>query len=118
MTQTEILRRMLDECGIEWYEASGVTFFGTSGYGTRYAASEPECGIALDPLTPEQVIAATVGRDTCRDTGDEMVFSCSACGFGLRDVRLSDESYLYDDEGRLIEPWPLFCPNCGRKVCR
>lgn len=64
MSATEELRRILDERGIDWYEAGGVTFFGASGYGTRYAASERECGIALDPLTPEQVVAATVGRET------------------------------------------------------
>jgi hypothetical protein len=55
-------------------------------------------------------------RETCHDTGDERIFHCSECGFGFSDVYLSDEDYLWDDDGERIEPWPPFCPNCGRKV--
>lgn len=67
MNATDELRRMLDERGIRWHEAGGMTFFGASDYGTFYAASEPECGITLDPLTPAQAIAATVERETCKE---------------------------------------------------
>ena len=55
-------------------------------------------------------------RDTCHDVGDERIFHCSECGFGLSDVYLSDEDYLWDDDGERVEPWPPFCPNCGRRV--
>lgn len=61
-------------------------------------------------------LQAALMRETCHDTGDERVFCCSECGFGLRDVYFSDEDYLYDDCGERIEPWPPFCPNCGRRV--
>lgn len=60
--------------------------------------------------------AMNAERETCHDTGDERIFHCSECGFGFSDVYLSDEDYLWDDDGELIEPWPPFCPNCGRKV--
>lgn len=59
---------------------------------------------------------AALERRTCHDLGDERVFHCSECGFGLSDVYLSDEDYLLDDEGEEMEPWPPFCPNCGRRV--
>lgn len=54
--------------------------------------------------------------DTCHDVGDERIFHCSECGFGLSDVYLSDEDYFLDDDGKEIELWPPFCPNCGRRV--
>ena len=60
--------------------------------------------------------AMNAERETCHDTGDERIFHCSECGFGFSDVYLSDEDYFWDDDGELIEPWPPFCPNCGRKV--
>lgn len=59
---------------------------------------------------------AALERKTCHDLGDERVFHCSECGFGLSDVYLSDEDYLLDDKGEEMKPWPPFCPNCGRKV--
>lgn len=105
MNATEELRRMLDERGIEWHEVGGVTFFGTSGYDTCYSASEPECGIALDPLTPEQAIAATVGGETChvkavKKMGDLFGFSLS-CGHSMVNP--------FNDH-------PDYCPWCGRRV--
>lgn len=54
--------------------------------------------------------------DTCHDVGDARFFHCSECGFGLEDVYLSDESYFLDDDNEFIDPWPPFCPNCGRRV--
>ena len=105
MSAMDELRRMLDERGIEWHEAGGVTYFETSGYDTRYAASEPECGIALDPLTPKQVIAATVERETCHmellpdePTTSIQPMRCTACGH------------------KTYAQLASFCPRCGRKV--
>ena len=63
-----------------------------------------------------QDTAKVMFKNTCYDVGDERIFHCSACGFGLSDVYLSDEDYLWNDDGERIEPWPPFCPNCGRKV--
>ena len=115
MTSTEELHRMLDERGIEWYEAGGVTFFGTSGYGTRYAASEPECGIALDPLTPEQAIAATVGRETCElpETPDW----CTIERYGIVERCGVTEWRTCSACGSKVLASPVrYCPSCGRMV--
>lgn len=80
--------------------------------------------VAEDPRSTENIgrmlefHQAMKDCETCHDTGEERVFCCSECGFGFSDVYLSDEDYLLDDDGEQIEPWPPFCPNCGRKVVR
>lgn len=130
MSATDELRRMLDERGIECEQSyiegiaeyAHVTKWKTQA-GNRCTFYEIEDGYTpyftrmfIETPTAAQAIAATVGRETCHDVGDERIFHCSECGFGLSDVYLSDEDYLWDDDGKRIEPWPPFCPNCGRKV--
>lgn len=108
MASTEELHRMLDERGIEWYEAGGVTFFGASDYGTRYAASEPECGITLDPLTPEQVIATTIGREAC---GGEFHRSSD-----LSSGRIPIYYCKSTNKSIFMEHTAAYCPLCGGRV--
>lgn len=52
-------------------------------------------------------------EDQAFDTGKKRLFECSACGYGVSDIYLSDErTYLPE------EPEPLFrfCPWCGRGI--
>ena len=72
MTATEELRRMLDERGVEWWPMHDVE----AGYyqdrdtefvidGKKYTAHEWGGRLTVYGLTPEQAIAATLGRGTC-----------------------------------------------------
>ena len=86
--------------------------------GTAYTAAEVYTRGNMKPstkklvirhmATPEQAIAATLGRGTCRNSAPTYLdFLCSECGFVHYH---SDEN----DSGDGNE-W-RFCPNCGRKV--
>ena len=69
MTATDKLRRLLDERGVEWWEGwtKDLTNFDGAN-GVRY---QVECIPAINmlfarsiqPITPEQAIAATLGND-------------------------------------------------------
>lgn len=102
MSAIDELCCMLDERGIEWHKAADIVFFGRSEYDTCYCANEFECGITLDPLTPEQAIAATVGRETCElvNAGDGKCI-CFECGYKALDELWSGFKY---------------CPGCGKRV--
>mgnify|MGYP007115359996 CR=1 FL=1 len=108
---TEILRRLLDERGVEWWPMHDVengyredrdTEFLV--YGCKHVAHEWGCRLQVDMLTPEQAIDATLGRGTCRDVG-RYAFVCSVCGWA------SDEPHHV-----LGGFWPKYCPECGRAV--
>lgn len=111
MTATDELRRMLDERGVKyrthgttdrtWFEVGNISWF----------IIERENGsLTADAvfLTPEQAIAATVGRRTChkvrvhKDIEDEE--HCSECG-----------RFLGFANDALAEPYN-FCPKCGAEV--
>jgi hypothetical protein len=65
MSVMDELHRLADEAGVEWYEASDITFLGRSEYDTKYAVKEDEeCGLEVDPLTPEQVISIVARQVT------------------------------------------------------
>lgn len=70
MTATERLRELLDERGVEWWPMHDAE----AGYredrdteflvwGCKHVAHEWGCRLQVDMLTPEQAIAATLGRD-------------------------------------------------------
>lgn len=125
---TEELRRLLDERGVEWWNEFAAM------HRSNYTHFEPDGGMFVDVweqdgklgieahtdyrFTPEQAIAATLGRGECQDLGgtganDEQVFNCSECGCVLS---------LYDRDGSnnlctsFIFDYPRYCPECGRKV--
>lgn len=131
MTATDRLRKLLDERGVEWKEHRHVmpgsmaiqreTLWGqptdvASGnpipHVYHYRATEMGDGrlfLEAQLITPEQAIAATLGRGTCHNASyrlDESRFHCSECGFGcwVKDVA--------DGHDKV----PKYCPNCGRKV--
>ena len=125
MTATEVLRRMLDERGMEWTD--GGMFHRTHWVidGIHYVAFEQSGKLYLQssmgPLTPAQAIAATLGNEgvarsndgvaelgagTCHETMIDRFFrGCSECGYMWE--------YMYGI-GRCQRP--NYCPNCGRKV--
>lgn len=112
MSATDELRRMLDERRVE-YEArtspmGGVWTYWDAFNGHRVYAMDNENGTVKIfgewDVTPEQAIAVTLGRRTCRlisapQYGDDCK-ECSACG------AVFDE-YMFKS-GR--------CPSCGAKV--
>lgn len=130
MTVTEELRRMLDECGVE-YEVDDTQISETEwycvtklrdGYHDRWTYEEPPDSDLLVSyqydLGAEDAIAATLGRGTCiadeTDTwecvcdglgryGERVtihVMECSACG---RTFEYINGSYEY-------------CPYCRAKI--
>ena len=132
MSATDELRRMLDDRGVEWHDTkigkgfitvyahAGITWIVTEHSSGRLSVKgcvKPTQG-HYDGMTPEQAIAATLGRGTCHDEGgtddnEQPVFQCSACGCILS---------LYDADGTntlctsFIFDYPRFCPACGAKV--
>lgn len=115
-TATDVLRRLLDERGVEWenskpYGAKAVTRFKVNDVWLRYVEYGDYQWLDYhenEPLTPEQAIAATLGTGTCRNTAPSYLdFLCSECGFVHYH---SDEN----DSGDGNE-WH-YCPNCGRRI--
>lgn len=108
MTATDELRRMLDERGVEHTDAEdghtqhtwwsdGDHEIGVSNSGER---------LAVYNLTPEQAIAATLGRGECREVMIDRYFrGCGECGYRWE--------YMYGI-GKCVRP--NYCPNCGRQV--
>lgn len=123
---TEELRRLLDERGVEWWQSANTlgcvfTRWYSPLFGDEVCAMENgEEGLVLFDhfMTPEQVVAATLGGGTCNadetDTWecvrDDLggygktltvhVMECTECGHTYEHVNGSYE----------------FCPRCGRKV--
>ena len=125
-TATEVLRRLLDERGVEWWQSVNTlgcvfTRWHSPLFGDEIVAMENDKeGLVLFDhfMTPEQAIDATLGRGTCRDVcAGISEFTCSACGFNCD---LTSWISLFDgDEGRHRHHHhgtPNYCPNCGRRV--
>lgn len=117
---TEILRRLLDERGVE-YEAphAGFTIVRTDNAVCKFyeTLEEPEHGVfavvTTDWLTPAQAIAATLGRGTCRALDGE---SSSGAPLQAGDYdEFWEPAGVCSECGELI-PLRNYCPNCGRKV--
>jgi hypothetical protein len=79
MTATEELRRLLDDRGVEWWPMHDVEV----GYrqdrdteflvhGCKHVAHEWGCRLQVDMLTPEQAIAATLGRGTIEKAAERI----------------------------------------------
>lgn len=113
MSGTERLRRLLDERGVEWWQSANTlgcvfTRWHSPLFGDEVCAMENgEEGLVLFDhfVTPEQAIAATLGRGTCHEVVDKSVSwymtVCSECGYTL-----AVEQYGPSN----------FCPQCGRRI--
>lgn len=113
MTATERLRALLDERGVEW-KCHG--YENHTWWGDWFAETRPSFNglfVKVEAvLTPEQAIAATLGRGTCRlhDCGGSFsavnrpVWRCD-CGAFM--TQYTDATTYHK---------PRFCPNCGKRV--
>ena len=111
---TEILRRLLDERGVEWdYGIRGATTTRFSASGVDLTFTPMRGGLVCSTiLTPAQAIAATLGAGTCRMELPDLrgpaftdVYVCSECGGEVMVGTVMGESDV-----------PKWCPWCGRKV--
>ena len=116
---TEVMRRMLDERGVEWWESNAYdygdvyTSWESPTFGKVYATENNDgktlfmsCLNNLD-FTPEQAIAATLGGGEC-----EVISHYYYDDYDLHEFELScGHSYTMHDD----MPYP-FCPICGKKV--
>lgn len=117
MMATEELRRLLDERGVEWrdtkigkgfitvFEHDGITWIVTEHSSGRLSVKgcvKPTQG-HYDGMTPEQAIAATLGRGECEMeyVSDFMSWHCKACD--MMDMAPHN-------------PKPRYCKWCGAKV--
>lgn len=105
VTATEELRRMLDERGVEWSKGAFPNEARTYWEDMVAKPWNEQRLYVTALLTPEQAIAATLGRGECKDVGWRAVgeFVCSECG------HVTDDGIHGTDEFR-------YCPNCGRRV--
>ena len=137
MTATEVLRRLLDERGVE-YRFNDATkvfewhFDGTDGEGSAHA-TEVNGGVNIIAcsLTPEQAIAATLGSSSCTNncTNGERTGTCTAdetetwecvCDqigrYGKRVtvhvMECSECGHTYEHVNGDYE----YCPHCGRRL--
>ena len=99
-TATEVVRRLLDERGVEWTGSDTRTGFIVDGIDweayEHVVFGEPSGLLSvMTALTPEQAIDATLGRGTCHVAAFGF---CSECG------------------ARMDGIYQRYCPNCGRKV--
>ena len=116
MTATDELRRLLDERGVEHYDGTETTLWLKDGVGYRASADEGMNGfiqLHLWCTTPEQAIAATLGRGTCEWILDHSgtlydKWRCSKCGYLFVESRV--------DQGIKDDFDPNYCPNCGKAV--
>lgn len=115
MSETEELRRLLDERGVKWWKASPrKTEWYSPVLGGPVAVSEWNGKMVLDAgyesVTPEQAIEATLGLGTCYaiDSGYATAF-CSVCGAEFMGSIMTNEPPDY------VKPLTR-CPECGRKI--
>ena len=115
-SETEKLRRLLDERGVEHYDGVERTLWGKDASGYRFSADELTIGSMSVHMwcdTPEQAIAATLGAGTCHDEGTFSswgLFTCSNCSIVFPLDAVKDAPSI----GRTLPP--NYCPNCGRRV--
>lgn len=149
MSATDEMRRMLDERGVkhedEDYRLCGSTKwkcdFGKAEFYEDHTNRFTMLSVDYDDdmtcltirsdlkpperyVTPEQAIAATMGRETCYDTSvmqpvealhpsDGVV--CKRCGMAFMVTRLDvEDGYLISDDE--FECVPNYCPRCGAEV--
>ena len=112
MSATEVLRRMLDERGVEYetYIEQPTGFEHVKWNFNEHGSADFNLEFGEPWLTmygvisgPEQAIAATLGTGTCHNVWDveltgRLRFQCSECG------------------AVSLEITPRFCPVCGKKV--
>ena len=112
-SKTELLRKLLDERGVEWADQFGpfpVTAY--EGNGVTWIAKEYTAGkfsIETRPVTPEQAVAATLGAGECElveiDALTQTLSMVNTCAW----AECSECGCLTPDDS-------TYCINCGAKV--
>lgn len=114
MNPTERLRALLDERGVEWkeYGYENHTWWSGGENVGWHAENRPSVrGLYVKieaVLTPEQAIAATLGRGEC-------TFKWSLADNGWADYTCSECGFTENTDIHVSLGWK-FCPNCGRTV--
>lgn len=123
-----VLRRMLDERGVEYQQTvvTKGTLFTVSTDKEHYFILVRDCDAGFEMwsqyFTPEQTIAATLGRGECRniskvvDKYGQARFACSECGAWLDSRMLWNPEYPNGESPWVKDCKLNYCPNCGRKV--
>lgn len=102
---TDILRRLLDERGVEHYDGESMTYINDADF---MPAAGGTFDVTLYERTPEQAVDATLWRGTCHETViDHYWRGCGSCGYIWE--------FMYGI-GKCERP--CYCPNCGRKVVK
>ena len=121
LTATEHLRRLLDECGVEWdYGITGATTTRFSVNGIDLTFTTMRDGLVCSTiLTPEQAIEATLGTGTCiADETETISVRDDTRGyyfdkhFTIHVMECSECGHTYEHVNGDYE----FCPHCGRRV--
>lgn len=128
-TATDVLRRLLDERGVEWipvaWNPKRETFYHAAN-GVGFCADEYTDGVKIytdATITPEQAIAATLGATDARPTQEESSgtcrieyhygeWYCTSCG---EMVGTCDPDSELCVDGNYVSMWN-FCPMCGRRI--
>lgn len=116
MDTIEELSRMLEERGVGAYKheapaAVCLAFFDGNRWHDCWESTGGEVNVTFS-MTPEQAIAATLGRGTCKIHDCEGSFSAVnrpvwRCDCGAFMTQYTDATTYHK---------PRYCPNCGRKV--
>jgi hypothetical protein len=125
------LCRLLDEQGLEWREHEApatdcIAFFDGNGWHDCWESVGGEVNVTFS-MTPEQAIAATLGRGTCRNVAEpdeysDRPFTCSECGargpMGNGTYHMASSWAMKDGTLAFADSWPVwkYCPACGAKV--
>lgn len=110
MTAIDELRRLLDKRGVKHYDVDlaehdlRITYLANPTTDETCAVTEVGWSLKIDSITPEQVIDATVGRETCEleMSTDATYIRCDKCYY-----RVPKGSNLASIR---------YCAGCGRRV--
>lgn len=117
MTETEKMRAILDELGIEYRAVSNmVTDVEHDGIKTR--VYDYDCGpdyqlhVEQKWLTAEEAVRVALGS---KPQEDECYFKWSLADNGWADHTCSECGFVENTDIHVELDWN-YCPNCGRKV--
>ena len=113
MNTTDELRRRLDERGVDYRVSATGYSIDIGPYTTVYAnRSDTTLDVSLRQVTPEQAIAATLGRGTCHVTVQDNLAETE----GMGDIWLECDACHWQMPLEPSTPRFNFCPNCGHRI--
>lgn len=125
MTAVDELLKLLKEQGIEHYRHEApaedcIAFFDGNIWHDCWESVDGGINVTFS-MTPEQAIAATVGRGTCKPremrsrfskTQEHVTYHCE-CGHELGGYMTAELPFphIYNED-----KLPNYCPNCGARI--